>query len=384
MSTSYKVVITDFISDDLQPEKNILGDLADVTALHAQCEQELVGKLEDADAIMLYHDLSLSGRILHRLGNCKLIVRCGVGYDNVDAGLARRLGIPVANVPDYGTEEVADSALALTLTLCRGSQQLNSQLRSGTGPWSYTQAVPRYRLRGRTFGIIGLGRIGTAAALRAKAFGLRVLFHDPYKPSGFDKSLGVQRASTIKELLSQSDIVSLHCPLTDDTRHLIDARSIEWMPAGGYLINTARGEVVDTERLPEWIASGRLAGAGIDVLEREPPPVDHPLIRAWRDPGHPAHHRVIINPHSAFYSEEGLLDMRVKGARACRQALLGERIDNVVNGVVCDAPFPLDIAMELGHPHQDGHPHFDGRPEVDVHAHITTMPIRSGIRKEEP
>jgi len=340
MNKRLRAVITDFIADDLAPEKRILGEIADVVALNACDERQLEGKIDGADAVMLYHNLGLSERTLVRLTGCRLIVRCGVGYDNVDYRLARRLGIPVANVPDYGAEDVADSAIGLTLALCRGSHQLNSQLRGGAEPWSYTQAVPRYRLRGRTFGIVGLGRIGTAVALRAKALGMRVLFYDPYKPCGYDKAIGVERAVTLDALLRQTHVLSLHCCLTEETRHMIDHRAVALMPCGGYLVNTSRGEVVDTAALPEWIASGQLGGAGIDVLEREPPPPDHPLIRAWRDPQHPAHHRVIINPHSAFYSEEGLVEMRVKGAQACRQALLGERIDNVVNGAACEEPIP--------------------------------------------
>ena len=233
----------------------------------------------------------------------------------------RSRGIPVANVPDYGTEEVADTAIGMMLALSRGVHFMNSRLREGEGPWMYTQVAPLWRLRGRAFGIVGLGRIGTAAALRAKAFGMEVLFYDPYKADGCDKSLGVHRVETLDEILARSFVLSLHCPLSEETRHLINAQLIARMQAGSYLINTARGAVVDTTALPEAIACGKLAGAGIDVLEHEPPSPDHPLLAAWRDPGHPAHHRLILNPHAAFYCEEGLLDMRSKGAEACRRAL---------------------------------------------------------------
>jgi D-3-phosphoglycerate dehydrogenase/C-terminal binding protein len=179
--------------------------------------------------------------------------------------------------------------------------------------------------------VVGLGRIGTAAALRAKALGMDVAFYDPYKPSGYDKALGIRCVEDLGELLAQSYVVSLHCPLTDETHHLINRQTIAKMPAGSYLVNTARGLVVDTAAIPDAVASGHLAGAGIDVLEHEPPAADHPLVNAWRDPAHPAHHRVIINPHSAFYSEEGLMDMRTKGSHACRKALCGQPIPNVVN-----------------------------------------------------
>lgn len=326
-----RVVVADFIADDLSPERSVLGDLAEVVALDANSEAELAGRVESADAIMLYHNLHLSAPTVDRLTNCKLIVRCGVGYDNVAHAHARTRGIPVANVPDYGTEEVADSAIGLLLSLVRGINLLNSRLRRAVGPWSYSQAAPINRLRGKVFGCVGFGCIGMAAAVRAKALGMDVVYFDPYKADGFDKALGVRRADTLPELLAQAFVVSLHTPLTPETKHLIDAPAIARMPRGAFLVNTARGGCVDLAAVPPAIASGHLAGAGIDVLPDEPPPADHPLLVAWRDPNHPCHDRLIVNPHSAFYSEEGLRDMRVKGAEACRRALLGEPLRNVVN-----------------------------------------------------
>ncbi len=158
-----------------------------------------------------------------------------------------------------------------------------------------------------------------------------VRFYDPLKPDGYDKALGIQRVDTLDELLSASFVLSLHCPLTPATKGLIDAAAIAKMPGGSFLVNTARGAIVDTSAIPGAIASGQLAGAAIDVLAVEPPAKDDPLILAWRDPKHPAHHRLIVNPHSAFYSEEGLMDMRIKGSEACRKALLGQPLLNVVN-----------------------------------------------------
>ena len=331
MAKRYKVVITDLISGDLSPEQGVLGQIADVVAFDSQNENDLVGRVEDSDALILYHVIRLTSKTIESLRACKLIVRGGVGYDNVDFRLARRHGIPVANVPDYGNEEVADSAIGFLLALTRGIAKVNSLLRDGAEPWSYVQAVPLRRLRGRVFGIIGLGRIGTAAALRAKALGMDVVFYDPYKPSGYDKALGIRREENLDTLLAQSHALSLHCPLTEETFHLIDGPAMAKLPAGAYLINTARGGIVDTKALPGALASGHLAGAGIDVCEEEPPAKDHPMLRAWRDPSHPAYHRLILNPHLAFYSEEGAIEMRVKSAEACRRALCGEPIPNVVN-----------------------------------------------------
>ena len=325
-----KVVVTDFIADSLEPECRILGDLADVAALDCRHEEELLGKIEDADAIMVYHCLGLTRMTIERLERCKLIIRCGVGIDNVDRVFARQRGIPMANVPDYGTEEVADSAIGLMMSLARGLHQLNSRLQADRGPWMFTQVVPLHRLRGRVFGIVGLGRIGTAVALRAKALGMDVVFYDPYKPSGYDKALGIRCAERLDELLAQSNVLSLHCPLTDETYHIINRDTIAQLPKGAYLVNTARrGGRYDV--VADALASGQLAGAGIDVLEQEPPLPDHPLLVAWRDPNHPAHDRLIVNPHAAFYCEEGLMDMRTRGSHACRKALCGEPIPNIVN-----------------------------------------------------
>lgn len=327
----FRVVIADFIADEMRAERDILGDIADVEALNAHTEADLVGRIDDAAAVMLYHNINIGTATIARLKNCKLLVRCGVGFDNVDKHAARAKGIPLANVPDYGTEEVADSAIGLMLSLTRGINYLNSRTQRGAGEWSYMQVAPLVRLRGRVFGIIGLGRIGTAAALRAKALGMDVAFYDPYEHDGIDKALGVRRVESADELCKQAFVVSPHCPLTDETRHIVDARRIALMPKGGYVVNTARGGVVDATAIPAAIRSGQLAGAAIDVLPQEPPPADHPLVAAWRDPNDPCYDRVIMNPHSAFYSEEGLLDMRVKGAQAVRRALLGEPLRNIVN-----------------------------------------------------
>jgi D-3-phosphoglycerate dehydrogenase/C-terminal binding protein len=327
----YKVVITDFIADELVPERAALAGLAAVEAFDALREEEFVERIEDASAIMMYHNIQLTRRSIERLKACRLIVRCGVGFDNVDHAFARERGIAVANVPDYGTEEVADSAIGMMLTLGRGIHQFNTRLRDRPDPWKYHVFAPLHRLRGRTFAIVGLGRIGIATALRAKALGMNVVFYDPYRQDGFDKTLGIRRVESVEELFRQAHVLSIHCPLTPETRHLVNAESLAWLPHGAFLVNTARGGVVDTAALPEALASGRLAGAGIDVLTQEPPPADDPLLVAWRDREHPAYERLIVNPHAAFYSEEGLLDMRVKGSDACRRALRGEPLRNIVN-----------------------------------------------------
>ena len=325
------VVVTDFLSEPLELERKILGDAAEVRALGAMGESELGDKLDDADAVMIYHFITLGRATIERMKRCKLIVRCGVGYDNVDHAAARELGIPVANVPDYGTEEVADSAIGMTLALTRGIYFLSERCKNGVGDWIYSQVRPLHRLRGETFGIVGLGRIGIATALRAKALGMKVIYYDPLTREGMDKAAGVVRVETLSELLEQSLVVSMHCPSTPLTRHLINDDAIAQMRSGSFLVNTARGVVVDAMAVVRGIENGKLAGAALDVLEVEPPAANDPVIRAWRDPQHPAHDRLIINPHSAFYSEEGLDEMRIKGSQNCLRALRGQPLRNVIN-----------------------------------------------------
>jgi len=327
----HRVVITDFLNDELEAERRGLEGVAEVEALDGYSEDDLIGRIEDAAAIMMYHNLSVTKQTIDRLECCRLIVRCGAGIDNVDHVYARSRGIAVANVPDYGTEEVADSAIGMMLALVRGVNLYNVRLRNRPDPWMYAVAGPIHRLRDQQLGIVGLGRIGTAVALRAKALGMRVGFYDPYKADGYDKALGITRYESVEELFKTSSVLSTHCPLTDETTHLVNAESLHWLPEGAFLVNTARGGVVDTAALPDALARGQLAGAAIDVLVGEPPADDNPLLVAWRDPAHPAYERLIMNPHAAFYSVEGLLDMRTKGTEACRRALLGLPLRNIVN-----------------------------------------------------
>ncbi len=331
MSSLPKVVITDLIVEPLDHERSVLDGHAEIHALDAKNESDLIGRIEDADAVMVYHYFRFTKATIDRLERCKVIVRPGVGYDGIDRAAARARGIPVCNVPDYGTEEVADSAIGMAISLARGTHFLNSRLRRGLGEWNVEQAAPIPRLRGRTFGIIGCGRIGTATALRAKAFGFDVVFYDPHLPDGIEKALGIRRVNRVESLMRQGYLVSIHCPLSEETRGMIGEDEIRQMPRGSFLVNTARGGIVDTGAVIAALADGHLAGAGIDVLEKEPPPPDSPVLAAWRDPDHPAHDRLILNPHTAFYSEEGCAEFRVKGALEALRALRGEPLRNVVN-----------------------------------------------------
>jgi D-3-phosphoglycerate dehydrogenase/C-terminal binding protein len=328
---TFRVVITDYIRDDLAIERAELGDVATIEALDAYSEAELAGRIDEADALLVFHNVALTHVSIERLQCCRVIARVGVGYDNVDTVAARAKHIDVTNVPDYGTEEVADSAIGMMLALTRGITRMDLRLRTASGIWDYQHGAPLHRLRGRVLGIVGLGRIGKATALRGKALGMDVAYYDPLIEDGYDKALGIRRAEQLEELCRQSYVLSLHCPRTPVTHRMIDARAIAWLPPGSYLVNTARGGIVDTAALPAALESGHLAGVALDVLPTEPPPPDDRLLAIWRDPSHPCYGRILINPHAAFYCEEGLREMRQKAAASCRRALLGLPQRNIVN-----------------------------------------------------
>jgi C-terminal binding protein len=312
MPADYSVVITDFL-EETTIESPILGDIARITLAGARDEAGLARHLDEADALILFHDIGMVGEAtFSRAPRCKCIVRAGVGYNNVDRASAAKHGVIVCNVPDYGTEEVADHAIMFLLALARKLLPSDAAIRAGG--WDYNTAIGTPRLRGKTLGLVGCGRIGTATALRARAFGLDVVFFDPLVPQGIDKALGIRRVHRLEELLEQGHFVSLHCYLDHSTRHLIDASALARMRPGAFLINTARGPIVDQEALLQALDSGRLAGAGIDVVEREP--LDDDRLRH--------HPRVILTPHSAFYSVEGFVELRTKTAEEVRRVLLGE------------------------------------------------------------
>lgn len=325
------VYITDFWTGPVDVEQQALGDAARVLALGCHREAELLPRIADADGLLVWHEIRIGAETLSALRKCRILVRVGVGFDNVDLHAARQRGIVVCNVPDYGIEDVADHAIALMLTLTRNLLQFQADLRGTPPHWDARRCQRTPRLRGLVFGIIGLGRIGSATALRAKAFGMDVVACDPFIPDGRHKALGVRQADTLEELLAQSDVVSIHTPLDPTTRGMINTETLRLCKRGALLINTARGPVCDTRAVLAALEDGRLAGAGLDVLPVEPPPADDPLLAAARDPRHIAFHRCVLTPHSAFYTEEGLIEMRRKAALEARRGLLGQPLRNRVN-----------------------------------------------------
>lgn len=325
-----KVFVTDFLKPPADVEQRALGSVARVTTLLRDDESKLPDSLRKADGILVWHYVNLGARTIARLDRCKVIARCGVGYDNIDIKAAGQRGIVVCNVPDYGTNEVADHAIALLLALRRGLGPYNESVRDRRR-WEWQDGRPLHRLTGQTIGIVGLGRIGTATAKRAAAFGLKVLFYDPYLPDGVEKAHQYERAWKFEDLLRRSDIVSFHTPLTKETRHMLDGRTIHHLRKGSVIINTARGPVIDLKALDRAMKSGLVAAAGLDVIEVEPATDAEALIREWRRGRGDLRHRLILTPHAAFYSEEAFVEMRHKAALEVKRVLTGQSPRNCVN-----------------------------------------------------
>jgi len=321
----YRVYLIDAevfpLCEDVGIETDVLKGIAGVSLVRIADESVLPDCVWDADAVILSHFPQLSAAVLRRFQRLQMVVRNGVGFDNVDIEAARELGIPVCNVPDYGTEEVADHTLALTLALQRNVFPAFQDVRKGVWHWRIAESTRR--LRGQRFGIVGAGRIGTATALRAKAFGFEVQFFDPYVPSGYEKAIGVDRCRNLRDLLRTSDVVSLHCPLSEDTRGLIGRAELEQMKRGSFLINTARGPVIREKDLLAALLSSHLGGVALDVVEREPA-FDEELLEFPN---------CLLTPHIAFYSRQSIVDMRTSSAQNVADTLKGGAPVNVVNQV---------------------------------------------------
>jgi len=296
-----------------------LADLPDDVCAEAEGLMILRYKVTEAD--------------LARFPRLRAICRMGVGYDNLDRAAAAKRQIMILNVPDYGTTEVADHAMSLALALRRGLfMHLEAQRGESPAPWRYVDDPLLKRSGVQTFGIVGMGRIATAVALRAKAFNFRVVFYDPYLPNGVELGLGIERAPMLDDLLRQTDTLSIHVPLTPETRNLIGARELSLLPKGAVLVNTARGPIVDIDAVAAALKSGHLSGVGLDVVPVEPPVEPVPeLIRAFRAREPWTMGRLIITPHSAFYTPQAWDDIRTKSAETMRAALLGPRPQNVID-----------------------------------------------------
>src|SRR5919202_6319586 len=258
-----RVVITDTFFGSTEPEQEVLGDLADLELAPAADEQTLRQVAAEADALLNCY-AKLTPDLLRSLKRCRIIARYGIGVDTVALDVASEAGIMVTNVPDYCIDEVSDHALALLLNLARGIGKATQATRSGE--WDIAVVQPLYRLRGRTLAILGFGRIGRALADKARPLGLRIVAFDQYVPEDAIRGAGVEPVS-LQSALEQADLLSVHVPLTDETHQLIDAQALGWMKPGAFIVNTSRGPVIDSSALVEALRAGKLAGAGLDVVE---------------------------------------------------------------------------------------------------------------------
>lgn len=321
----WKVVVTDYIESDLDWEAEELAKAG--MELHAyqlkfRPEAEVLGKIADADIIVV-NMVQMTESILSRLTQCRLLIRHGIGYDNVDVAACTRYGIPFAYQPDYCKEDVAEHAIALIFACARKivwSRDVLSRS-SAAGQWDFSGLFPIYRLDSKTLGIVGVGRIGSRVLRKLRTFGFRILGNDPYLSEARRAELDLQFVDK-ETLFRQADFVTVHTPLTAETRHLVDATALAWMKPTAYLINTSRGPMVDEEALVAALRSGQIAGAAIDVYEQEPPPPDHPFFGL---------DNIVLTPHLGWASEEAGWEIRRSIVADILAAAAGKPARNVVN-----------------------------------------------------
>ena len=296
----------------------------DVVEHDCSTAEEVARACADADGVLNTY-APMPAEVIDAMRRCRGIARFGIGVDTLDLERATARGIPVTNVPHYCTPEVAAHTVALLLATQRRVVQLNRRASDGT--WDPFAAGPIQRSSDLQLGLIGMGKIPRAVAVAAAALGMRVAAFDPYVGDE-DWPAGVGRRASLAELASESDVLSVHAPLTADTRHMIDAAVLEAMPAHAVLLNTARGGLVDTEALLDALRAGTIAGAGLDVLEQEPPEEHRDLL---------ALDQVVVTPHVAFYSEASLVELQRKAAEQLRSMLAGERPTYLVNPAALQA-----------------------------------------------
>ncbi|MDT0549919.1 MULTISPECIES: C-terminal binding protein [Streptomyces] len=321
----FTVVVTDYEFADLEPERQVL-EAAGLTLVPAQAttEDELIEVCADADAVINQY-APVTAKVIRSLTRCRVISRYGIGLNTIDVPAATKAGIAVANVPDGSLEEVSDHAAAQILTLARGLHRYDAAIRRGT--WDYTVAGPLRRLRGRTLGLVGFGRIPRLLAEKLAGFGMAVLAHDPFADPSHAAALGV-RLVDLDTLCRESDVVSVHAPLTAETEGMIGRAQFAAMKPTACLVNTARGPVVDQDALIEALETGRIAGAGLDVFADEPIGPDHPLARC---------ENVVLSPHTAWYSEDSEIEIRTKTARNVVDVAQGRLPTYLVNHEVSPA-----------------------------------------------
>ncbi len=312
------IAVTDSVFPNLNPAREVLSKIDADLHLASEPKPEAILQIaKDADAILTTY-AKVTADMIAQLSRCRIIGRFGIGVDNVDISAASAKGIVVTRVPDYCLDEVSDHAMALLLAVVRKIPFLNARAHSGT--WEMKAAVPIHRLRGTVLGLVAFGQIPQLMAPKAKSFGMRVVTYDPYLPQEVLTRAGVERVE-FDELVKISDYISIHTPLMPATHHLFNADVFKRMKSTSYLINTARGPIIDEAALAEALDQKQIAGAALDVMEKEPT-TSSPLF--GRD-------NVIITPHSSFYSEESLVDLQTKAAEEVVRVLTGQAPRNPVN-----------------------------------------------------
>ena len=314
----FKVVITDADFPSHEPERRILGEIAELLKRPCKTEDELIELTKDADALLVQY-ARITRRVVFSLEKAKVIVRYGIGYENVDVEAATERGIYVANVPDFCVSEVADHTLSLILSLARKTPWAHFSTKSGE--WDWKRFRPVHRLKGKMVGVIGLGKIGLAVVRRLTNFGFKIKGYDPYVSKNIFEELKIEPAD-LPTLLKDSDIVTVHVPLTQETHHLIGEKELRMMKETALLINTSRGAVIDGKALYKALVEGWIGAAALDVFEKEPLPPDSPLRRL---------NNLIMTPHMAWYSEESFLELQERTAMEVKRVLTGGRPKNIVN-----------------------------------------------------
>lgn len=299
-----KVVVTDYIEPDLNWETAEMAKRGIDFAAH-QIKfaplDEVVAKTSDADVVVV-NMLRVNRELISGWKKCKLVIRHGVGYDNVDVAALNEAGIPLCYIPDYCVEEVAEQAIALMFACGRRIVSSRRVLEdsSARGIWDFNPVIPVFRMAGQTVGIIGCGRIGSRVYQKLASFGVKFLICDPYLTDERKRELGIEVVDK-ETVFRESDFVTIHTPLTPETRHIVNAGTLAMMKRSAYLVNTARGPMVDANALAEALKNRTIAGAGIDVFDIEPPPADYPLFGLAN---------AILTPHLAWYSEDAAWRIR--------------------------------------------------------------------------
>jgi D-3-phosphoglycerate dehydrogenase / 2-oxoglutarate reductase len=321
MAGKAKVVLTDYVWESLEVEKRTLEGLADLVPLQTKTPEEFLAHAEDCDALLNTYAGPITAEVMARMPRCRIIARYGIGVDTIDLDAATRAGIIVTNNPTYCIEEVAEHTMALLLASARKVAFYDRLVRGGR--WEVPPGKPMFRIAGSTLGLVGFGNIARQVAVRGAAFGMRVLFFDPFVKE--DQRLAPGTKMELHDLLRESDFVSVHPPLMPQTRKMIDDKAFSLMKPTAILINCSRGPIVDTDALVRALDAQKIAGCALDTTDPEPLPNPHPLR---------GRENVILNPHTAWYSEQAMLGLQSGAPNEVRRVLSGEWPVNVVNRAV--------------------------------------------------